>query len=63
LRGHEGKSITSAKFSRDGLLALTVGDDQTIRVWDARRSNEVAVLKSDQPGRIEVSPQGSGALV
>jgi WD40 repeat protein len=37
--------VTAAAFSRDGRRAVTVGRDQSVRVWDARSGNEEFVYK------------------
>lgn len=43
LRGHESR-VTYAGFSRDGSQIVTVGDDNTVRLWDAGSGQQVRVL-------------------
>jgi len=43
LRGHKEK-VTDVAFSPDGAWVATTSDDHTIRIWDARDGQALAVL-------------------
>src|SRR5262249_18480651 len=47
LKGHGGR-ILHACFSPDGLLAATVSEDRTCRIWDLNSGDTVAVLRADR---------------
>jgi WD40 repeat protein len=44
LKGHSG-AVISAKFSPDGSRIVTVGMDNTAKVWDSRTGGELLTLK------------------
>ena len=46
LVGH-GDNIRSAEFSRDGRHILTSSWDRTVRLWDSRTAEELAVIPSE----------------
>ncbi len=46
LAGH-GDNIRSAEFSRDGRYVLTSSWDRSVRLWDAKTAEELAVIPSE----------------
>jgi WD40 repeat protein len=60
---HDGKSIVAmAPIPKSGGL-VTVGEDQTIRVWDALNGAELATWKFEQPVLgLTISPDGKNAI-
>jgi WD40 repeat protein len=61
-RGHEG-AVKKAAFSDDGKLAITAGDDGTVRIWDVSSGQCQAVLDA-QGAHIQsaiLSPDGKAA--
>jgi WD40 repeat protein len=60
LQGHSG-AIWSVRYSPDGKLMATVGQDGTVRIWDAATSSEIRALKPNEGeafGQIAFSPDG-----
>jgi hypothetical protein len=45
LRGHSGRSVWDIAFSPDGSRIVTAGDDQVIRIWDAKSLDEIVQLR------------------
>ena len=58
LAGHEG-ILNFARFAAGGARVVTGGQDQTLRVFDARSGEELRVLELDGiPHAAAVSPDG-----
>ncbi|NOT09781.1 MAG: hypothetical protein HOP28_16435 [Gemmatimonadales bacterium] len=55
--GHEG-AIRSVTFSGDGALAVSTGDDGTVRVWDIARMTAAVARHSSAPYVALWSPDG-----
>ena len=53
-------AVESAEFSPDGLRVLTVSEDQTARVWDARTGKEFTepLRHDDTVSSAQFSPNG-----
>jgi WD40 repeat protein/serine/threonine protein kinase len=62
LSGHLD-ATSSAVFFRDGRRIVTQGDDQTVRVFDARSGQQLQVLHIDDGTYAEPSPDGQHLLV
>lgn len=63
LKGHGGK-VRSVALSSDGLYAVSVSDDQTVRVWDLEKGIEKHVLKghTDWVRAVAFTPQNAHAV-
>lgn len=61
MRGHND-SVTSARFSPDGKLVLTVSSDKTARLWETQTGREVAIL-GERSGLLGASFNSTGALI
>src|SRR5262249_41759967 len=59
LQGHASR-LTSVAFSPDGELIATGGDDETLRLWEARTGQALLVLHSEigPPEVVAFSPNG-----
>jgi WD40 repeat protein len=72
LRGHEDE-VTAAIFTRDGTRVLSASSDGTLRLWDRRGGDALAVLESggrplddvalSRDGRIATLDNGEGVRV
>lgn len=49
LQGHQS-SINSLRFSQDGQMLVSAGNDQTIRLWSITDQREIACFRIDFPG-------------
>ncbi|MDP7519251.1 MAG: hypothetical protein QF438_03780, partial [Phycisphaerales bacterium] len=58
LRGHERRVISIA-FSPDGTRLASASADKTIRLWDARSGEELAVLRGHGDSKVAFSPDGT----
>jgi WD40 repeat protein len=63
LSGHRGV-VAGADFSGDGSRVVTAGADRTIRVWDARTGDQLAVLAQvpGQPTSVAFDRSGQDVL-
>jgi len=63
LRGHTS-GLTAARFSPDGLLAVTASQDNTARVWRLSDGQAIATLRSHRNMVMDVrfSPDGKRVL-
>jgi WD40 repeat protein len=61
LRGHTDE-VTSAIFTNDGNRVLSTSSDGTLRLWDARGGEALAVLESGGDPLYEVSLSSNGTL-
>lgn len=63
LRGHKGK-IRSVALSSDGMYAISVSDDRTVRVWELEKGIEKHVLKGhlDWIRAIDILPDNSRVI-
>ncbi|MFO0935553.1 MAG: serine/threonine-protein kinase [Gemmataceae bacterium] len=61
---HDGVSITELKISQDSQFLITLGADRVTKLWDARTSQRLAVLRSDSESvvRFGFSPDGKTAF-
>ena len=62
LRGHSGP-VRTATFSMDGTRVLTIGDDQTPRIWDASSGKLLNALPAGSGNKGVLSPGGLRTLV
>jgi len=69
LKGHGvGGGVYSAKFSKDGKLALTGGEDRTARLWDVATGRDLRVFPGHHwawgaPDSVAFSPDGKSVLI
>jgi WD40 repeat protein len=62
LDGHLDATV-SALYTRDGRRIVTMGQDQTVRVFDARSGEQLHVLHIEDGTYAEPSPDGKSILV
>lgn len=64
LSGHEG-NVLSANYSPDGKRIVTVSEDRTAKVWDAKTGKELLAFKGHADGltSAEFSPDGNRLLI
>ena len=61
LRGHDD-AVTTAIFTRDGRHVLSSSDDGTVRLWDVRGGDALAVLQSGGGELYDVALSRDGTL-
>ena len=61
LQGHDD-AVTTAIFTRDGAHVLSSSDDGTVRLWDARGGDALAVLQSGAGGVYDVAQSADGRI-
>ena len=60
---HDGETVWSVNYSPDGTLAVTVGDDRMVRVWEAATGRELLAIDGTNPGDAVFSPDGQYIVV
>jgi WD40 repeat protein len=63
MRGH-GKAVTDLSIHPSGKVALSVGDDKTVRLWDLMSGQLAATIRRKKPAAlIQWSPSGKAYAV
>ena len=60
---HDAETLWSVNYNPDGTLAVTVGDDGTVRVWEAATGRELFVIDGTVAGDAVFSPDGQYIVV